>query len=446
MWHAVGVSKLPPGPKLPPLVTTIWWLARPVGLMEFCRRRYGDAFSLMFTGFSSPMVLLSDPDAIRELYSSKEHTLPPGRTLSLLPIMGPNSLLLLEGDAHLERRKLMLPSFHGERLRGYEARVREIAEAEVASWRPGQEFAMRERMLAIALESILRVVFGVTDETRLARLRELLPALISRTSSLTLGLRVLLSQKLGRRNPLEGFAILRAEIDRLLLGEIADRRASGERGEDVLSLLLDARFEDGSAMDDRELRDHLLTLLFAGHETTATGLAWTFELLLRNPRVLDRLLESFADDDDTYVRAVISEALRLRPVVPLAGRQLASKLVADGLELDAGTDVTPAIWLTHTRADVYPEPYEFRPERFLESAPSTYAWIPYGGGVRRCLGAAFAEQEMRIVLETVLSAVELVPAGRPERIARRNVTFVPAHGTRVAVTRRIGGSLAPAAA
>jgi cytochrome P450 len=428
---------------MPPLAQTIWWLLRPVGLMEACRRRYGDAFSLTFTGFDSPMVLMSDPEMIRELYGSKEHGLPVGRTVSLLPLMGPGSLLLLEGAAHLERRKLMLPSFHGERLRAYEDGIRVIAEAEVASWRTGEEFAIRERMLAIALEAILRVVFGVSDQSRLARLRVLMPALMSSTSSVMLSLRVLLARKFGRPSPLERLAGLREEIDGLLLGEIAERRASAERGDDVLSLLLDARFEDGTPICDRELRDHLVTLLLAGHETTATGLAWTFELLLRNPLVLERLIASFAEGDGTYVRAVISESLRLRPVVPLAGRTLASELVAGGLALPAGSDVTPAIWLTHTRADIYPEPYAFRPERFLDGAPSPYAWIPYGGGVRRCLGAAFAEQEMRIVLETVLTQIELAPAGEPERIARRNVTFVPRHGTRVRVLRRLRANRVP---
>ena len=438
-----SARQLPPGPKMPPLLVTVWWLLRPIALLEWCRRRYGDAFSLMFMGFGAPMVLLSDPEAIRELYSSKEHTLPPGRTLTLLPIMGAGSLLLLEGAEHLERRRLTLPAFHGERLRTYEAGVREIAEREVARWRAGERFAIRERMLGVTLESILRVVFGVSREERLARLRGVIPQVMSDSSSLRLSLHVLAAQRFGWQNPLETLASRRRELDEVLFAEIAERRQSDERGADVVSLLLDARFEDGSAMNDREVRDHLVTLLFAGHETTATGLAWTFELLLRNPRVLERLVAAVGEGDELYPRAVVSEALRLRPVVPLAGRKLQSDLVAGGLELAAGTDVTPAIWLVHTHPGVYREPYEFRPERFLEASPTTYAWIPFGGGVRRCIGAAFAEQEMRIVLETVLSRVELAADGRPERVARRNVTFVPRHGTRVRVARLLRVSRTP---
>ena len=220
----------------------------------------------------------------------------------------------------------------------------------------------------------------------------------------------------------------------MLGAEIAERRADPR--EDILSLLVSARFEDGEPMDDAEIRDQLMTLLLAGHETTATGLAWTFDLLLRHPPVLARLTAAIEAGEEPYVRAVVSEALRLRPVVPLAGRRLSQELRVNGHALPAGTDVTPAIWLTHTRADRYPEPYAFRPERFLDDAPATYAWIPFGGGVRRCLGAAFAEMEMRVALAAILERRTLRPAsGSAERVARRNVTFSPRGGTRVIATR-----------
>ena len=197
-------------------------------------------------------------------------------------------------------------------------------------------------------------------------------------------------------------------------------------------MLIAARFEDGEAMDDGELRDQLMTLLLAGHETTATGLAWTFDLLLRHPRVLERLVAEVDAGEEAYLRAVVAESLRLRPVVPLAGRRLSSELRVNGHVLPPGTDVTPAIWLAHTRADRYPEPFAFRPERFLEGAPATYAWIPFGGGVRRCLGAAFAEMEMRVALAEILRRRALHPASSAaERVARRNVTFSPRTGTRV---------------
>jgi cytochrome P450 len=436
----VSVSTFPPGPTEAQAIQTARWLLRPISFMESCRRRYGETFSVSFLGFERPLVMLSDPEAIRALYTAHEHGLPPGRSVALLPVMGPGSVLLLEGQEHLARRKLMLPPFHGERMRSYEATVRALTERELDSWSPDDQFAIHPRMQAITLDVILKAVFGVTDPVRDARLHERLPLLLGDTASPALQFRVLLSHRLGRGDPLAGLRELLAEIDELLLAEIAERRsdpATAER-EDILSLLVTARFEDGEEMSDREVRDQLVTLLLAGHETTATALAWTFDLLLRNPATLARLTaEVDAGVQDTYLRAVISESLRLRPVVPLAGRRLASELNVDGLSLPAGTDVTPAIWLTHTRADLYPEPYAFRPERFLEDSPTTYGWVPFGGGIRRCLGAAFAEMEMRVVLETILQRRVLSPASaRAERVTRRNVTFSPRKGTQVRSRRR----------
>jgi cytochrome P450 len=424
-----------PGPAEPPALQTARWLLRPIAFMESCRRRFGDSFSVRFVGFTTPMVMLSSPDALQALYSEPAHGLPPGRTVSLLPIMGPRSLLLLEGADHLARRRLMLPSFHGERMHAYESTVREIAEREIELWPADSAFALHPRMQAVTLEVILRAVFGVTDPERRERLRDLLPRLLNGTSSAALQLKVLLARRFERRDPLGELRELTRQIDDLLLAEIAERRDDPrvEEREDILSLLVTARFEDGEPMSAAELRDQLITLLLAGHETTATALAWTIDLLLREPQSLARLTAEVNDaGDGSYLRAVIRESLRLRPVVPLAGRRLAAELAVDGVTLPAGTDVTPAIWLAHTRADLYPEPYAFRPERFLGRAPATYGWIPFGGGVRRCLGAAFAELEMRVVLETMLRRRVLRAATRqPERVTRRNVTFSPRHGTRV---------------
>jgi cytochrome P450 family 135 len=442
------VSALPSGPSEAPAVQTARWLVRPIAFMESCRRRFGDTFSVSFLGFERPLVMVSDPEAIRALYTAHEHGLPPGRSIALLPVMGPGSVLLLEGQEHLARRKLMLPPFHGERMRSYEATVREVTERELDGWSEDRPFAIHPRMLAVTLEVILQAVFGVTDPARSARLRERLPLLMGDTSSPALQFRVLLSRRFRRGDPLASLRELLREIDELLLPEIAERRVDSDpthpaEREDILSLLVAARFEDGAEMSDQEVRDQLVTLLLAGHETTATALAWTFDLLLRNPATLTRLTaEVDAGLQDTYLRAVISESLRLRPVVPLAGRRLASDLNVAGLSLPAGTDVTPAIWLTHTRADLYPEPYAFRPERFLDESPTTYGWIPFGGGIRRCLGAAFAEMEMRVVLETVLQRCVLSPAGsRAERVTRRNVTFSPRNGTLLRSRRR--GAPAP---
>jgi cytochrome P450 family 135 len=287
----------------------------------------------------------------------------------------------------------------------------------------------------VTLEVILRVVFGVSEGTRLERLRGLLRELLADTSSPTTQLLVLATSRVGGGSRvMRKFEQLIKEVDELLYAEIAEHRAKEdlEDRDDILSALILGRFEDGEGMTDTDVRDQLMTLLLAGHETTATALAWTFDLLLRHPEVLKRLHESLEEGEDDYLRATITESLRLRPVVPLAGRRLSKDLVADGLTLPAGTDVSPAIWLAHTRADSYPEPFAFRPERFLEDGPETYAWIPFGGSVRRCIGGAFAEFEMRIVLREVLTRCELHKADpRPERVTRRNVTLSPRDGTPV---------------
>ena len=429
------MSTLPPGPAEPPAVQTLRWLLRPISFLESCRRRFGDAFSVRFLGFGSPMVMVSHPDAIRALYSVREHGLPPGRSVALLPIVGPRSLLLLEGREHLARRRLMLPPFHGERMRAYESIVRDAVARDLAGWPTGRPFAIHPHMQAVTLDVILRAVFGVTDAARRARLAERLGSLLAHSASAGLQFGVLLARRLGGPDPLARLEAITREIDALLAADIAERRADPR--EDILSMLVTARFEDGSAMDDGEVRDQLMTLLLAGHETTATALAWTFDLLLRHPHVHERLLAEVNAGEETYLRAVIAESLRLRPVVPLAGRRLSAELRTDGVVLPPGTDVTPAIWLAHTRADRYPEPFAFRPERFLERSPSTYAWVPFGGGVRRCVGAAFAEMEMRVALAEILRRRTLSPASAaPERVARRNVTFSPRGGTRVVAQPR----------
>jgi cytochrome P450 len=428
-----------PEPKSSPLVQTLRWSFRPLPFMQECRQKLGDSFSVKFVGFERPMVMISDPAAIKALYTEREHGLPPGREVVLTPIVGPRSVLVIEGKDHLAHRKLMLPPFHGERMRSYEPILAEIVDAEIDSWPLGEEFAIHPRMQSITLEVILRVVFGVAEGERLERLRVVLTKVLEETASPFTQLIGLASRRFGGRGPWAKFEGQLKAVDELLYAEIAERRATGdfEDRDDILSLLMQARFEDGEGMTDADLRDQLMTLLLAGHETTATALAWTFDLLLRHPRELGRLRDSLEAGEDEYMRATISESLRLRPVVPLAGRRLAKDLVADGLELPAGTDVTPAIWLAHTRADVYPEPFAFRPERFLSDPPDTYAWVPFGGGVRRCLGAAFAEFEMRIVLREVLDRCELRKASpAPEKIGRRNITLSPKDGTPVLVSAR----------
>jgi cytochrome P450 len=430
---------LPPEPSGSSLTQTLRWAFRPLPFMQDCREKYGDSFSVNFLGFERPMVLISDPAAIKALYRERSHGLPPGRDIILKPILGAKSLLLQEGVEHLARRKLMLPPFHGERMRSYETALDEIVAAEIDSWPLEREFPIHSRMQAITLEAILRVVFGVSSGPRLERLRGMLSTVLQETASPRAQIVGLATQRLGGRGPWARFEGQLREVDELLYTEIAEHRSRGglEQRDDILSMLMQAEFEDGGTMSDEELRDQLMTLLLAGHETTATALAWTFDLLLRHREPLRRLRDSLEAGEDGYLRATITESLRLRPVIPLAGRRLATELVSDGLTLPSGTDVTPAIWLTHTRADLYPEPFAFQPERFLEDAPDTYGWIPFGGGIRRCIGASFAEFEMRIVLREVLTRCELHKASpMAEKTGRRNITLSPKAGTPVVVTAR----------
>jgi cytochrome P450 len=418
---------------------TLRWSFRPLPFMQECREKFGDSFSLKFLGFERPMVLISDPAAIKALYMERSHGLPPGRNIILEPILGSRSVLLLEGSEHLARRKLMLPPFHGERMRSYEAVVEEAVGAEIDSWALDREFPIHTRMQAVTLEVILRAVFGVSEGPRLERLRGMLATVLTETASPRAQLIGLATRRFRGGNALARFEGQLKAVDELLHAEIAEHRSKPDLPDrdDILSMLMLSEFEDGTTMDDTELRDQLMTLLLAGHETTATALAWTFDLLLRHENTVSRLRASLEAGEDDYLRATISESLRLRPVLPLAGRRLAKELSVDGLTLPPGTDVSPAIWLTHTRADLYPEPFAFRPERFLEDGPDTYAWIPFGGGIRRCLGASFAEFEMRIVLREVLTRCDLRKASpAPERTGRRNITLSPLDGTPVVVSAR----------
>src|SRR5262245_19385026 len=278
---------LPAGPSEPSILQTVQWLLRPISFLESCRRRFGDAFTVRFLGFQTPLVMLSDPEAIRALYANRAHGLPPARTIALQPILGPRSLLLLEGADHLARRRLMLPPFHGERMRAYESTVRDVVARDVRQWPLNERFAIHPRMQRVTLEVILRAVFGVTDAARRGRLADNLSRLLADTASLGLQFAVLVSRRFTARDPLARLEGLRREIDAMLDVEIAERRADPR--EDILSMLVSARFEGGEPIDDAEIRDQLMTLLIAGHETTATGLAWTFDLLTRSPEVMSQI-------------------------------------------------------------------------------------------------------------------------------------------------------------
>ncbi len=401
----------------------------------------------MFTLEISPgriVVLSSEPAVAREVLTGDPALLHAGEgNVVLRPLLGPRSVLLLDGPEHLRQRRLLLPPFHGERMRAYGERMREIAAAEVARWPRGEPFAVRDSMQAITLEVILRVVFGVEERERLERLaaplRQLLDAAVQPRRLLLL--QFTSSERPRPRSPWGRMKRMMAPAEAIIYEEIAARRAAlaaGEEGrDDILSLLLEARDEDGAPMTDQELRDELVTLLVAGHETTATALSWTLEQLTRAPEALARLEREAAAgwaDGTAYLDAVITESLRLRPVVPAVVRKLQAPMALGGWELPAGVNIAPSIWLMHHDPGLYPDPHAFRPERFLGRRPGTYEWIPFGGGIRRCLGASFALYEMRVVLQAILAGARLQPTTAPRaRVARRFVTFTPADGARIAV-------------
>jgi cytochrome P450 len=416
----------------------VGFFARPTAFMDRCHARYGDAFTLRMPG-TEPMVFVADPDVVKAVWTrDKVNELPSGRRLTLQPVLGPRSLLLQHGAEHLRRRRLMLPPFHGERMRRYGELMDEITLRDIERWPLDEPFSLMPRMQAITRDVILRAVFGTHAGEREDALRDRIDDVLVRTTRTSTQIAVLLSEAAGvRATPFH--RAVRA-MDDVLFEEIRERRAATDLGErdDILSMLIQARDEDGSSLDEGELRDQLVTLLLAGHETTATSLAWAFDALFRNPEVLARLEASLGEGDE-YLDAVVEETLRIRPTVHDVGRRLGEPVTTgDGRVLEAGTAVFASVHLLHTREDLFPDPYAFRPERFLGDArPSTYAWVPFGGGMRRCIGAAFAQFEMRRVLRTVLTHTDLRPAtGRAEPMERRPVTVVPRHGTPAVLAAR----------
>jgi cytochrome P450 len=406
--------------------------------MERCRARYGDVFTLRIA-HEGTWVFLAHPDAVKQVFTGDPRLLHAGEANAVLgPIVGNQSVLLLDEDNHMTQRKLMLPPFHGERIQRYGELIEAIAGREIERWPVGEPLALWPRMQAITLEVIMRTVFGIEEADRLERLRGRLRNLVDWTTG---GGRLLLLAVLGPRRigTLAPFRRALESVDELLFDEIRRRRtdpAVAER-DDVLSLLVQARHEDGRTMSDAELRDELITLLAAGHETTATSLAWAIERLIRHPTALIRLREEVAAGEEEFLDAVVKETLRLRPVLPIVVRRLTEPMEIGGHFLPAGVSVAPCIYLIHRRPDVYPEPERFRPERFLEQPAGTYNWIPFGGGVRRCIGASFAIFEMKRVLATIVERAELRPSRPgPERVARRAITLVPRGRTEVVVVSK----------
>jgi cytochrome P450 len=409
----------------------------PLGLLRAWHRRYGDVFTVRFTVFGTG-VYVADPVAIRELFTGDQSDLLAGEANSFMaPVLGASSVLVLDGPEHIRQRKLLLPPFQGSRVAGFRSVIRAVAEREIAGWRPGTRLVLRDRMRALTFEVICRAVFGVTDPERVSRLRTALVAVID--SSPLYMLTPHARADYGRFSPGRRFIRRMAAADALLIEEIARRRREPDLRErsDVLSLLLRARDDAGRAMTDAELRDELFTMLGAGHETTATQLAFAFELLLRNPAVLARLRSEIeAGESDVYLDAVVKETLRLRPVIDAAERTLTRPRTVAGWELPAGIKVYPGIVLVQMREDLYPRADQFRPERFVDDRAESYSWVPFGGGIRRCLGAALAQAEIAEVLRVAIPAVELRPVrDRPDPVVLRGITLAPRHGVEVVVGR-----------
>ncbi len=426
---------LPPRPDLGRLMMAAGFVVVPTRFLDACHARCGDYFTLM----PQPgrwIVVTADPEAVRQVFTGDPRLLHAGAgNVVLAPILGSRSVLLLDGPEHLRQRRLMLPPFHGERMRHYGEVMTRAAERAIEGWPRGRRFAVLPSMQAVTLEVILRAVFGITERERLdevgGALRGLMDMVGSRRRVLTLALT---SGRGGPLSPWKRFAAARERADAILHAEIDARRADPSVRGDILSLLLDARDEKGNALTDAELRDELMTLLVAGHETTASALAWTLERLVRHPGVLARVVAEQRAGGDEYLDATIKETLRLRPVVPGVVRRLQAPMSFGGWDLPAGVNIAPNIYLLHRRPDLYPDPLAFRPKRFLERPPGTYEWIPFGGGVRRCLGASFALYEMRIVLATLLQRVELQGSARAdESVVRRAITFAPGRGGRIGV-------------
>ncbi|MFI4989710.1 MAG: cytochrome P450 [Solirubrobacterales bacterium] len=433
-------SQLPPGPRLPSALQTLGWWTRPTAFAERCRARYGRRFTIRLLG-QSPFVIISDPEEIKQVFQAPPEVLHPGEGASLLePIVGPNSVILLDEGPHLRQRKLLLPAFHGERMQRLSGLMSELAERDVASWPLEQPVALHPPVRRLTLEIILRAVFGLDRGAQLDELRDLLTEILAFGDS-PLSLIPPAQRLLKGHGPVGRMERISARADELIFGLIEERRGEHGDGEDVLSMLLGARDEDGEPMTAPELRDELVTALVAGHETTASQLAWAFERIAREPHVQRRLHAELDDGaDEAYLTATINEILRRRPVLPNAEPRLVKQPIeVGGIRYEPGVVLFASAYLVHHDPAIYPDPYAFRPERFLGQSPGTYTWIPFGGGRRRCIGASFALLEMKLVLRAALRRHVLRPAGPvPEITRRRGIAFSPSEGSRVILSQRTG--------
>lgn len=436
----VDLEGLPPGPGWPAILQSIGLLRFRHQFVPWAHRRYGDAFTVRILPQGRALVLFTRPEHAREIFAGDPEVFHAGKGNAILgPMMGEHSLLLQDSGEHKRARKLLMPAFNGHALREYAALVTDVATAEVDSWLPGESFSALQRMNRLTLEVILRVVFGVTDETRLAQMRPRVNQVVDISPAILFGYGMPRLQNIGpwKRSKDNAF-----ELDALIYAEIRERRAADDLATrpDVLSRLIrvgtegDDGAEEVDRLTDEELRDQLVTLLLAGHETTATALAWALYEVGRSPELLARCRQAAQEGDDDWLEAVLKESMRLHPVIPMVVRTLMKPATIGGYDLPAGTTVGPSIIIAHSRPDNHESPSDFRPERFIEGQPAANTWIPFGGGVRRCIGAGFSLMEGVVVLREVLSryAVESMGEDRPKV---RNITSVPRQGATIRVTR-----------
>jgi cytochrome P450 len=437
-------ERIPPALPLPRPLQTLRFNVRNTEFVFRARRELGDVFRLRGMVGRDLIVVTCHPDHVKSLFAAKPEEAPSLTGESpLRPIVGPNSVLTAIGPRHMRQRKLLLPPFHGEAVKRYTEMIIEAAHREIDSWPIGRPFALAPRMQAVTLDVIMAGIFGVEGRPARGTPEHGLRTAVRRGLAVSARPEAQVAEllNLGREELMGPTRLLLDQLDRPMYATIASRRAAADHTTrtDILSLLLEAETEDGERLTDKELRDELLTLVLAGHETTANSLAWIFERLLRTPAAYDRLREvsRSGSDPDGYLEATIHEGMRSRPVIPIIGRRVTVPWRLGEYVVPPETGVLVSILLLHHRDDVYPRPFEFQPERFLGRKPGTYTWIPFGGGIRRCLGAALAMAEQRVVLDAVARRTDMyAPDSRPERARNRNVTMIPAHGARVVVSAR----------
>lgn len=442
---------LPNGPRTPQFIRMLKLIARPLDYLEDYGRRYGDCF--VVGSKSNPVVYLSHPEAIQTIFTADPQLFETGRANGILRfLLGENSLLLLDRDRHARQRRLLMPPFHGDRMRTYGELICDVAQAVTAQWQPGESVAIRSYMQDITLQVILQAVFGLHRGERYEELRQRIGTLLDNMGTPFSAFFVFfrsLQRDWGPWSPWGRFIRQREQIDRLLYDEIRDRKQAGDfSGTDILTMLMSARDEAGQAMTEQELRDELMTLLVAGHETTASALSWAMYWIHSQPDVRDKLREELASlganpnpiaiSQLPYLNAVCQETLRIYPIaITTSVRILKAPLKIGDYEFEPGTVLFPCIYLTHQREELYPEPKRFKPDRFLQQQYSPYEYLPFGGGNRRCIGAAFAQFEMKLVLATILSRFELtLPSRRPVKPVRRGLTVAPPAGMRMVVKQR----------